>query len=701
MTDLSQLSDEELDSMLIERGLPVSPSPSESPGLLDRLDVAAQFAIPAYGYARREPDMARKLVQGLTFNLGDEAEAALRSLPSVVSGEDFSDTYEGELSDVRGSLRQAEERSPVGAFITEAVGGAALPLGMIGKGAGWLKTLLAGGADAAVSGFGAGEEDVGERSSLALRSAALSPVLSVGGKALTKLGGATQDAARGFATSSEMKSIGLGKRAVGKAARKNKAATKRALQEGRELPFTETALGAKSAGILEPGQSVAKRVEELGLEKIGAAQDIDLAIKTVDDALGNSVRVDLSDFGETWRYLSRLPEDTPAFQKAAENIKEYLEPVISNINKEGTVGKVVDQKRKLYGIGYLSQSPTVKQLEKAIGRDLKKISERRIAAAAQRGLIPEEAVERFASGNIRYGQLEELQNAYVDDAAASLPQDALEGLVAQIRTSGGAGVAMLATGDPIYAALLAGGRTETGQDLLGKALRGVEGVTDIVEPITSPIASRGRAGFTAQQILDTEGSSDATEPREVSEISDERLDRMLRDRGLLEGDVDDDKKKDLDRGFVEKTSQIAQSLGADPRHLLAVMNFETGGTFDPAEKNRAGSGATGLIQFMPTTAKQLTGADSKEAAIALMESMSPTEQLDYVGKYLEPFKGKLDTLDDVYMAVLWPAAVGRDPNYVLFKEGTKAYWQNRGLDLNEDGRITKEEAANRVKKYLV
>lgn len=151
--------------------------------------------------------------------------------------------------------------------------------------------------------------------------------------------------------------------------------------------------------------------------------------------------------------------------------------------------------------------------------------------------------------------------------------------------------------------------------------------------------------------------------------------------------------------FQSKVVDIADDLGADPRDLMAVMRFETGGTLNPAEKNRAGSGATGLIQFMPSTAKELTGAESKEAAIKLMESMSPVEQLDYVQKYLAPFKGRLNSLEDVYMAVLWPKAVGKDPDYALFERGTKAYWQNRGLDLNKDGVITKAEATSKVRSF--
>jgi len=158
-------------------------------------------------------------------------------------------------------------------------------------------------------------------------------------------------------------------------------------------------------------------------------------------------------------------------------------------------------------------------------------------------------------------------------------------------------------------------------------------------------------------------------------------------------------KMDNPEAFGAKVVQIADELETDPAHLMQVMKFETGGELSTKTKNQAGSGATGLIQFMPDTAKRLTGADTKAAAIKILESMTPTEQLDYVKKYLEPFKGKLKSLDDVYMAVLYPKAIGEDPDYALFKKGTKAYWQNRGLDIDKDGVVTKSEAASKVRTY--
>ena len=61
---------------------------------------------------------------------------------------------------------------------------------------------------------------------------------------------------------------------------------------------------------------------------------------------------------------------------------------------------------------------------------------------------------------------------------------------------------------------------------------------------------------------------------------------------------------------------------------MAVMSFETGGTFNPGIRNAAGSGATGLIQFMPSAA---AGLGTSTQALA---GMSRAEQMKYVEKYL-------------------------------------------------------------------
>jgi hypothetical protein len=146
--------------------------------------------------------------------------------------------------------------------------------------------------------------------------------------------------------------------------------------------------------------------------------------------------------------------------------------------------------------------------------------------------------------------------------------------------------------------------------------------------------------------------------------------------------------------FKTKVIKVAGNLNVSADYLMACMAFETGETFSPSVKNAAGSGATGLIQFMPATAKDLNTTTEK------MSKMSAVQQLDYVELYLKRYKNKLNKLEDVYMAILYPAAIGKSLNHSLFNKGTMNYKQNRGLDRNKDGSITLEEISAKVRaKY--
>jgi hypothetical protein len=156
--------------------------------------------------------------------------------------------------------------------------------------------------------------------------------------------------------------------------------------------------------------------------------------------------------------------------------------------------------------------------------------------------------------------------------------------------------------------------------------------------------------------------------------------------------------KKVSASFRERVIQISENLGVNPDFLMACMAFESGSTFSPSIKNAAGSGAVGLIQFMPATAQAL-GTTTQ-----LLEKMSAVKQLDFVEKYFFTKKAKLKTLEDVYMTILWPVAVGKSLDYVLFDKNDtdhpKRYIQNAGLDFDKDGKITKAEAAAKVRRQL-
>lgn len=138
--------------------------------------------------------------------------------------------------------------------------------------------------------------------------------------------------------------------------------------------------------------------------------------------------------------------------------------------------------------------------------------------------------------------------------------------------------------------------------------------------------------------------------------------------------------------FIQEVEAMAERLGTRPEYLLAVMSFESG--LNPGAVN-AMSDATGLIQFLPGTAEGL-GTNIGE-----LSGMRAIDQLQFVEKYLEPFKGQLTSLEAVYTSVL-SGSPQADPETVLFSSGAE-YSQNAALDLNGDGRITAGEATQMVR----
>lgn len=161
---------------------------------------------------------------------------------------------------------------------------------------------------------------------------------------------------------------------------------------------------------------------------------------------------------------------------------------------------------------------------------------------------------------------------------------------------------------------------------------------------------------------------------------------------------------ELSPTFHAQLDAMAQRLGVDRSHLMAVMWFES--RISPTAKNPA-SGAVGLIQFLPSVAADLLGMRGpgrEKRAVAAIEAMRAEDQLGLVEAYLERvMRGrKVTTLRDLYMCVLFPQAVGRGEAFAIARSdapsaiGRAIYDQNAALDRNKDGIVTAGEAAAAV-----
>ncbi|ELQ5983853.1 hypothetical protein R2207_004207 [Cronobacter sakazakii] len=149
--------------------------------------------------------------------------------------------------------------------------------------------------------------------------------------------------------------------------------------------------------------------------------------------------------------------------------------------------------------------------------------------------------------------------------------------------------------------------------------------------------------------------------------------------------------------FRTKLLEVSRELNIDPNYIMACIALETGKTFRTDIKN-PGSSATGLIQFMDDTAKDLGTSTRK------LRLMNHVEQMEYVKKY---FKMQADnvgvptekwTLEDVYYSIFRPKTILLGPNDIVYERSDGDYYsKNLYHDRNSDGKITKNEIAENIR----
>lgn len=139
----------------------------------------------------------------------------------------------------------------------------------------------------------------------------------------------------------------------------------------------------------------------------------------------------------------------------------------------------------------------------------------------------------------------------------------------------------------------------------------------------------------------------------------------------------------------EKITQICQKHGIfKEEYLYEVIYWESRG--DTRARNKF-SHATGIIGWLPSTAKQL-GTSVEE-----IFEMSMDQQLDLLDKYFS-IGGRCKqykTCSTLYLAIFYPAAIGKPKDYVLGDTTTihkrKVLKGNKKFDINNDDVITVSE----------
>lgn len=156
-------------------------------------------------------------------------------------------------------------------------------------------------------------------------------------------------------------------------------------------------------------------------------------------------------------------------------------------------------------------------------------------------------------------------------------------------------------------------------------------------------------------------------------------------------------------GFIEKLQKVASSLGVSANALAGIIKHES--HFKHHTPNPH-SGAVGLIQFTPKTAKQL-GTTTQQLA-----KMTATQQLDYVEKFYKSVgvKPGMD-IGDLYMLTFIPTYAGvKNPNVVLGKKGggilpgtdlsMNRIWAQNPIFSDGKSFFTIKDVKDRLEKFL-
>jgi hypothetical protein len=146
--------------------------------------------------------------------------------------------------------------------------------------------------------------------------------------------------------------------------------------------------------------------------------------------------------------------------------------------------------------------------------------------------------------------------------------------------------------------------------------------------------------------------------------------------------------------FITKVYEVSKKLIINPNWLLYVIWMES--KFKTTAVNKD-TRATGLIQFIPSTAKGL--GTSVEALYA----MTSVEQMDYVYEYYKRWTGKIQSAEDLYFATFMPIAVGKDDTWVMKTKNASPETiakQNPAVNINKDSEITVGEFKDYIQKGI-
>ena len=121
------------------------------------------------------------------------------------------------------------------------------------------------------------------------------------------------------------------------------------------------------------------------------------------------------------------------------------------------------------------------------------------------------------------------------------------------------------------------------------------------------------------------------------------------------------------------------AMGWPRREVNASIRTESG--WNPAARNPT-TDASGLIQFMPRTLELL----GWKQGTAAFRQLSAVEQIPWVQKYFSRLRWREP--GDTYVALAYPAALGKDDGHIVALPGSPVWRQNPSWRVPGGGPVT-------------
>jgi len=454
----------------------------------------------------------------------------------------------------------------------------------------------------------------------------------------------------------------------------------REVAEVADIPVLQTVKNLEGQGVINAEDDLLNNIGKIG----GYQDDVGYQLKTVLEAVDDEAE-SFPDFQDAFTRKFIKSFSGKAREEVASAAKAEREAIRSQFENGGSI---LDLQSAKTGLNYTwNNKPYTADIQKAIRADLRQEIEDRVNQMAKQGRVDDDFAGKVKELNEQWGQAADLKDLFSKKAGRDLGGDVVEDFYNSIRTSGGRGslnIMSAATGSVIPGAvgqLAEVARTTKGKDWLARTFS-----DPAFEKLGSKLGTMleqygtGRGFSQAYQALSQSQKETDTKKAKALDLELFSNTANAQQRSPLTAKEEEDllsilrqapseattkaKKTDISLRDEEPTdsADVQSLIMKESPFVQAIVSVESKG--NPTAKS--GKGASGLMQLMPGTAKDLGVEDTTD----------PRQNLKGGRKYIQQQMKKYDDKDLALAAYNWgPGNVDRALRR-LEDKGVARSWDN-------------------------